>query len=135
MWRAALPVLADHLDRTQGAPAPYDAELDGLPVGQMVKRARAAYTKGLAHPELCAQLEAVPFWTWRQPQPTQRDYLHAFQQFVREHGTAAVPADFVGYGVCLGAWVNDPDALGRLSRKARASFDAIVTGAQRRSTQ
>ena len=104
-WAAGVAALRAYVAREGHARVP-TAAVDGVRrLGKWVSHRRNDRRLGRLDPERCAQLEALPGWTW---DATGDDWAAAFgalRAFVAREGHARVAGGHIEGGIRLGSWV------------------------------
>ena len=101
--------------------------LDGYRLGQWVCRQRRHHADGALDPGRAERLGRLPGWTWSPRTDRWGTAFGMLEQYVRQHGSAAVPRTTTVDGFKLGTWVATQRRLhieDRLSGDREARLEA-----------
>ncbi|MFD7012368.1 Helicase associated domain protein [Rhodococcus jostii] len=102
-WNRSYALLVKYAEREGHALVPKDYKEDGMKLGSWVIEQRTNRQKISA--ERCAQLEAIPGWSWNSIADAWARKFAVLQAFADRQGHARVPVEHEETGIKLGSWV------------------------------
>ncbi|MFZ2238385.1 MAG: helicase associated domain-containing protein [Gordonia amarae] len=93
---------------TAAVPSSHKRPVTGYALGNWVRARRRDYRRGTLSPQLAAELEALPGWSWNPHADAAHSALDELRAYAEANGTAEVTAGYVSpSGRRLGKWVRD----------------------------
>ena len=127
-WPSAMTALRAYAAREGHTRVPQQHVEGHVRLGAWVNSRRADHRRGALDPVRCAELEALPGWTWEPRTNRWKTGLDALRAFVAREGHARVPGSHVEGDFRLGRWISKQRAYhkaGRMDSARAAELEAL----------
>jgi superfamily II DNA or RNA helicase len=104
-WEESFAQLCDYVAENGTALVPNSCVWKGFPLGGWINRQRTMYDRGKIDPARQRRLEELPGWSWDVNEYRWEQGFRYLTEYIAEHGSAQVPAQYVVNGYNLGKWV------------------------------
>jgi hypothetical protein len=105
-WTIVLDALRRGCGATGANQVSDRASVEEFPLNQWIRRLRDDFRDDTLPPEIVAQLETLPGWSWNPRQTSWERGLYALRAWVSVHGDACPPQAGVIDGFPIGRWVH-----------------------------
>lgn len=105
-WEFWFGLLERYVEEHGTARVPQACRVGEFPLGTWVREQRRKFLEGSLGDESRRRLEELPRWSWNAVEDGWEDDFTALAEYLAEHGTAAIPKEYVVDGRHLGRWVS-----------------------------
>lgn len=104
-WEEGFSHLMSYVNNKGDALVPKTCVFQNYPLGSWVNTQRGYFAKGTLDTDRQRRLEDLPGWAWGALANQWDEAFSRLLRYVKRHGTAKVPRDYLDGGYALGEWV------------------------------